>query len=90
MPQLSPCFGEASHAAKMFFILAVSLLKVKELNLLPVSGSALFWFVKVKQMIGESSVVMNDNDNDYNDNDNNNNDDKAQLPRRESIEEKLT
>ena len=32
---------------------------------------------------------MNNNDNDYNDNDNNDNDNKAQLPRRESNEEKL-
>ena len=36
-PQLPPRFCEASHAAKTFFLLAVSLLKVKELQLHPVS-----------------------------------------------------
>ena len=32
MPQIPPRFSESSHAAKMFFFLAVSLLKVKELQ----------------------------------------------------------
>ena len=34
-PQLPPRFSEASHTAKTFFFLAVSMLKVKELQLSP-------------------------------------------------------
>ena len=35
MPQLPPRFSKASHAAKTFFFLAVSLLKAKELQRSP-------------------------------------------------------
>ena len=35
MPQLPPHFSKASHAAKTFFFLAASLLKVKELQPFP-------------------------------------------------------
>ena len=35
MPQLPPRFNEASHSAKTFFLLAVSLLLMKKLQLSP-------------------------------------------------------